>query len=155
MALTPRARAGRRAGRQAGRQECPSCGWEAFPVSLPGGSLIIIYPPQAAQRPAKEQHGAVARAQPGGQESWIVVSALPHALSPAQPSHLFLSGDVRGIRFWEGFPAQGLSFSSLGCQPSRAIMGLQWQVGDRSSLRHRKPDPRGVDMEGSIEPNAI
>lgn len=27
----------------AGREQVPSCGWETFPVSLPGGSLIIIY----------------------------------------------------------------------------------------------------------------
>jgi hypothetical protein len=56
----------------AGREQLPSCGWEAFPVSLPGGSLIIIYPPQAAQRPAREQHGAEARAQSGSQKSWTM-----------------------------------------------------------------------------------
>lgn len=53
----------------AGREQVPSCGWETFPVSLPGGSLIIIYPPQAARRPAREQHGAGARAQPGSQRA--------------------------------------------------------------------------------------
>lgn len=34
-------------------------------------SLIIIYPPQAAWRPAREQHGAGDRAQPGSQEAYI------------------------------------------------------------------------------------
>lgn len=52
---------------KAGREQVPSCGWETFPVSLPRGSLIIIYPPQAAQRPAREQHGTGAGVQPGGQ----------------------------------------------------------------------------------------
>lgn len=40
----------------AGREQVPSCGWETFPVSQPEGSLITIYPPQAARRPAREQH---------------------------------------------------------------------------------------------------
>lgn len=61
----------------AGREQVPSCGWETFPVSLPGGSLIIIYPPQAARRLAREQHGAGAGAQPGSQESCILGPALP------------------------------------------------------------------------------
>lgn len=61
----------------AGREQVPSCGWEMFPVSLPEGSLIIIYPPQAARKPAREQHGAGAGAQPGSQESRILGPALP------------------------------------------------------------------------------
>lgn len=54
---------------EAGWEHVPSCGWETFPVSWPGGSLIIVYTPQAARRPAREQHGAGAGAQPGDQES--------------------------------------------------------------------------------------
>lgn len=52
---------------RAGQEHVPSCGWETFPVSWPGGSLIIIYTPQAARRPAREQRGAGAGAQPGDQ----------------------------------------------------------------------------------------
>lgn len=61
----------------AGREQVPSCGWETFPVSLPGGSLIIVYPPQAARRPAREQHGAGARAQPGSKKCCPLTPALP------------------------------------------------------------------------------
>lgn len=60
---------------------------------LARGSLIIVYPPQAAQRPAREQHGAGAGAQPGSRESCVPGPALPpcwgtctcHLRSPGLP----------------------------------------------------------------------
>lgn len=120
------ARAGT-AGRLAGKS-APAVAGKHFLSLCQGGSLIIIYPPQAAQRPAKEQHGAGARAQPGGQESWTVVSALPHAVSPDPAtaiSSLFLSGNVRGMRLWEELVlrASGPLADGLGCQLSRGNHG--------------------------------
>ena len=68
----------------AGREQVPSCGRETFPVSLPGGSLIIFYPPQAARRPAREQHGAGAGAQPGSQRAVFWDQPRHLAVKPSQ-----------------------------------------------------------------------
>lgn len=109
------ARAGM-AGKLAGKS-APAVVGKHFLSLCQGASLIIIYPPQAAQRPAKEQRDAGARAQPGGQESWTVVCTSLATCREPWPSHLIsslgmLEGGGSGKSAALGpRPAQGFRFS--------------------------------------------